>query len=172
MAVATASCRDCDTPSVGPAEAGPVATTSGPRMPVGMLSPAGSSAGADTDAGERPSLGLAKGQKSGSWVELQIAGASDDASKKTFEHWKDDSRFLSVDALTQLHGVFARAMPGFDLFLPRLFAGEALAKLVKELEAFADDAKNGATMRSTARDAATFAKEVSGKGRGLWVLGG
>lgn len=173
MAIAPASCRGCDASSVGPAEAGVVATTtaSGPRMPAGMLAPSGSSAATDTDAGDRPSLQLARGQKAGSWVELQIAGATDDATRKTFDHWKDDSRFLSLDALTLLHGAFARAMPGFDLFLPRLFAGETLAKLVKELEAFAADAKNGATINATARDAAAFAKEVSGKARGLWVLG-
>lgn len=186
-------CRGCDAPSYGPAEAGPV--TSGPRMPAGMLSPAG-----DAEVKSR-SLKLEKGIKTGSWVELQIADPKDEPSRARFNPYGDDSRFFSLDVLPLLHKPFASALPAFDLFVPRLFAGDTLTRLIDELAEFdktltyvktlgsakekwglqsevvrelKDDAEwlaLRATIAATARDVAAFAKEAAGKGRGLWVLG-
>lgn len=163
-------------------------------MPAGMLSPT-------SDAAAKPrSLRLEKGIKAGSWVELQIAEPKDEPSRTAFEHYRDDSRFLSVDVLAVLHKPFASALPGFDLFVPRLFSGERLARLIDELaeldktlsyvktaasarekwgiqselvREIRDDAEwltVRATIAATAHDVAAFAKEASGKGRGLWVL--
>lgn len=193
-------CRACDTPSHGPAEAGGAGTIpSGPHMPAGMLSP--SATPSDAGAKSRASLKLEKGVKAGSWVELQIADPKDEASRSTFDHYRDDSRFLSLDVLAVLHKPFASALPGFDLFVPRLFAGEKLTRLIDELAELdktlsyvktaasarekwgmqselvrdirddADWLAVRATLAATARDVAAFAKEASGKGRGLWVLG-
>ncbi|MBS2017299.1 MAG: hypothetical protein JST00_30730 [Deltaproteobacteria bacterium] len=168
---------------------------SGPRMPAGMLSPPG-----DADAKPR-SLKLEKGIKSGSWVELQVAEPNDAPTRATFEHYRDDSRFFSLDVLPLLHKSFASALPGFDLFVPRLFVGERLTRLVDELgelEKTLSYVKTAASARekwglqselvrglatdaewvavrdaiaATAREVAAFAKATSEKGRGLWILG-
>ncbi len=199
FAFALGACRDCDAPPPAPA---PATSSHGPRMPAGMLAPAASAGptGSTTPLGSA-ALEVARGVRSGPWVELQIAPASDTASRSSFDRWKDDSRFVSIEAITLLHGPFARALPGFDLFVPRLFAAAAATKLANELEAFAaeldgvttasaarekwgaqselvhalaDDAawtRTRGTLAATARELAGFAKAASAKGGGVWVLG-
>ena len=124
------------------------------------------SAAKPLDASE---LRIAHHVKGGPFTELQVARAGDRADRVDFEHWRDDSSFVPLAAMTLLHEAFARALPGFDLFLPRLFGGEALAKLAAELEAFAANAKGDIV--ATAREIATLARATSAKGDALWVLG-
>ena len=134
-------------------------------MPTGMLVPATAAAAAEAGAG---SAGVARHMKAGAWVELQIARPGDDAERREFTHWNDDSWFVSLDAMTALHEPFARVLPGFDLFLPRLFTPDALARLGDELDGFA----GGATgeLASTARELASVARSVAAKREALWVL--
>ncbi len=161
--LALGGCRSCDAPSGGVADAAPA----GPTMPAGMLVPSDApSAAKPLDASE---LRIAHHVKGGPFTELQVARAGDRADRVDFEHWRDDSSFVPLAAMTLLHEAFARALPGFDLFLPRLFGGEALAKLAAELEAFAANAKGDIV--ATAREIATLARATSAKGDALWVLG-
>jgi len=158
-------CRSCDAPSGGAADAAPA----GPTMPAGMLLPNDNdapSAAAPLIASE---LQIAHHVKGGAFTELQVARPGDRADRRDFEHWRDDSSFVSLAAMTLLHEPFARALPGFDLFLPRLFAGEALAKLASELDAFA--ARTQGDIAAAAREIATLARATSAKGSALWVLG-
>jgi hypothetical protein len=154
-------CRSCDERSA-PADAAPA----GPTMPAGMLVP--SDAPSVTEAGAS-SLRVVHHVKGGAFAELQLARAGDRADRRDFEHWRDDSAFLSLDAMTQLHEPFARALPGFDLFLPRLFDGEALERLAAELEAFALRAPGD--LAASAREVSALARAAGAQGRGLWVLG-
>ena len=70
--------------------------------------------------------------------------------------------------MTQLHEPFARALPGFDLFLPRLFAPDALARLAEELTAHARTA--GGDSAATARELAPIVTLAASKKQSLWVL--
>lgn len=140
---------------------------SGPAMPTGMLVPQGSSEGGATERGD--AMRLARGIKSGAWVELQVAAEGDQADRRSFERFRGDSRFVSLEAMTKLHEAFALALPGFDLFLPRLFGGEALNKLARELDALAE--RGGASVVGVARELAGIVREHAQKGQGLWVLG-
>jgi hypothetical protein len=100
-----------------------------------------------------------------------------------------------------LHEPFARALPGFDLFLPRLLEGEALGTLRIELlslqgellampSARAAKARWGEvsqtiqglpedpawlaariTLLATIDELVALAKALESQGRGLWVLG-
>lgn len=139
-----------------------------PTMPTGMLMPAvtaGASVGAEA--------GVVRARKGGAWVELQVARAGDDADRREFTRWSDDSWFVSLEAMTRLHEPFAKALPGFDLFLPRLFAPDALAKLGDELEALAlarSTSGDTATAR-TAGDLAPIVRSAAAKKQSLWVLG-
>jgi hypothetical protein len=101
-------------------------------MPRGLLVPlpdAGASPGPGATPAERLRIarGLARGD---GWVELQVARAND-----RFEPSDPNARFLSIDAMTLLHDAFARASPGFDLFLPRRLDAAALSRLESELGA-------------------------------------
>ena len=113
--------------------------------------------------------------KGGAFTELQVARPGDRADRVDFEHWRDDSSFVPLAAMTQLHEAFARALPGFDLFLPRLFGGEALARLASELDAFAARALAHAQARgdlaATAGEISAMARATAAKGSALWVLG-
>ena len=163
--VALAGCRACSDESGGGALQG---EQSGPTMPTGMLVPASSGADADAGGGDSP-FRVARHMKGGAWTELQIAEPGDRPSRMTFEHWRDDSRFVSLEAMKLLHEEFARALPGFDLFLPRLFAPDALAKLAAELSVFAK--RSTGDIAVTARELATFATQLAMKSQSLWVLG-
>lgn len=159
--ISLGACRSCgeDKERGGP-------TVSGPTMPPGMLVPS------DAPAAPAPatsSLRVARNMKAGPWTELQVARPGDRADRTDFQHWREDSAFVSLEAMTLLHEAFARALPGFDLFLPRLYAPPALAMLAAELEAFASRADG--PIASTAREVATLAKETAAKGASLWVLG-
>ena len=114
-------------------------------------------------------MGVARNIKGGAWTELQLARAGDRADRVDFVHWADDSRFVSLEAMTLLHEAFGRALPGFDLFLPRLFSPDALTKLATELDAFA--ARSSGELANTARELASFARVTATKGQSLWVLG-
>jgi hypothetical protein len=114
-------------------------------------------------------LRVARAVKGGAWTELQIARPGDRADRTDFQHWRDDSWFVSLEAMTLLHQAFAHALPGFDLFLPRMFAPDALVKLAAELDAFGQRASG--EIASTARDVAQIANATAAKGQSLWVLG-
>jgi hypothetical protein len=131
-----------------------------------MLVPTAAPAAAASSAS---GLRLARHVKGGAWTELQTARPGDRADRMDFEHWRDDSTFVSLEAMTLLHEAFARALPGFDLFLPRLYAAEALVKLAAELDAFA--LRSQGEIGTTARELATVARATAAKGSGLWVLG-
>ena len=144
---------------------------------------------------------MARGKTSGEWAELQIARANDGPDRSAFERWQPDSRFLSLDAMSLLHEPFARALPGFDLFLPRHFDGAALGRLRAELalsktalvampSARAAKARWGeasslvaalpddvawldarAALLGTIDALSELALDLETKGLGLWVLG-
>lgn len=157
---ALGGCRSCNEDK-GTREAVP----SGPTMPKGMLVPSDAVAPASTTA----SLRIARNVKGGPWTELQVARPGDRADRKDFHHWRDESSFVSLEAMTLLHEPFARALPGFDLFLPRLYPPDALTKLATELDDFGKRADG--SIAETARELATQARETAAKGASLWVLG-
>jgi hypothetical protein len=143
------------------------AAVSGPTMPTGMLVPAaGTGTRAEADSG---ALRVARNVKGGGWTELQLARPGDKPDRVDFQHWRDDSRFVSLEAMTLMHEPFARALPGFDLFLPRLYGPDALTRLAIELDAFAG--KSSGPIVETARELAGLARETAAKGQSLWVLG-
>jgi hypothetical protein len=171
LVVGASGCRSCTEDRS--ADAVPDARAAQPTMPTGMLMPA-ASAGAGTSAGPSATAGatpgaVARGMKGGAWVELQIARAGDEADRREFTHWNDDSWFVSLEAMTQLHEPFAKTLPGFDLFLPRLFAPDALVKLGEELAAFARSTSGDAA--KTANDLASIVRSAAAKKQALWVLG-
>jgi hypothetical protein len=174
-----AGCRSCaedDGRAARPSEKSPQ-----PTMPTGMLvpiaAPPSSSASASAGAGTAPApvegatgeLRVMHNLKAGTWTELQRARPGDRPDRAEFQRWRDDSRFVSLDAMTLLHEPFARALPGFDLFLPRLFGPAALAKLATELEAFAKRSRG--TIAATASELGALAKDLAQKDESLWVLG-
>jgi hypothetical protein len=163
-AVALGGCRSCGGDKERAGEGG--AALSGPTMPPGMLVPTDAPSAAASSA---PNLRLARHVKGGAWTELQVAPRGDRPGRMDFQHWRDDSTFVSLDAMTLLHEPFARALPGFDLFLPRLFGKEALLKLAAELDAFA--ARSAGEIAETARELAGIARDHAAKGADLWVLG-
>lgn len=138
-------------------------------MPMGMLMPVDASLdGAQPDdAGSR--MRVAHGMKSGAWIELQIAKAGDRPDRAEFVHFREDSPFVSLEAMTALHEAFARALPGFDLLLPRLFSPEALATLDRELEALAQ--RSSGEVAVVAREVAQVARSMAAKNQSVWVLG-
>ena len=168
LTLANAGCRSCAEEHRAAVDAGPAP----PTMPVGMLMPVDAAAtAADAGTGMGPgAMRVARGMKSGAWTELQLARPGDTPDRTDFQHWQGDSSFVSLDAMTLLHEAFARALPGFDLFLPRLFAGDALVRLAVELDAFAPRAAN-ADLATTAREVAQLARGAADKGQSLWVLG-
>ena len=161
VALTVAGCRSCSDERGRGGDAG----VTGPTLPTGMLVPSDAPSGAASSA---PRLSVARKVKSGAWVELQIARASDRADRRDFQHWRDDSRFVSLEAMTLLHEPFARSLPGFDLFLPRLYTSEALARLAAELDAFAS--RSEGDIAATARELAALARSVAEAGGALWVL--
>jgi hypothetical protein len=164
--VAITGCRSCaDDHATPAADSGPPQ----PPMPAGMLM---GSDGAATTIGTGPDAGgarVARGMKSGAWTELQIARSGDGPDRTEFEHWRDDSWFVSLEAMMQLHEAFARALPGFDLFLPRLFEPRALVLLGGELEAVAS--RSTGDLAGAARELAVIARSTAAKGQSLWVVG-
>lgn len=161
-------CRSCGDEQGRSAEGG--AAVTGPTMPTGMLVPIDApSAASSAPAAGASSLRLARHVKGGAWTELQIARPEDRPERYEFDHWRDDSTFVSLEAMTLLHEPFARALPGFDLFLPRLYGGEALTRLAAELDAFA--ARSRGDLAITARELAAIARDTAAKGQRLWVLG-
>lgn len=161
LGAANGGCRSCAEDRGAPADAAPA----GPTMPVGMLMPV-DAAGSETGTG---TMRVARGMKSGAWTELQVAKPGDRPDRSDFQHWLDDSSFVSLEAMTLMHEAFARALPGFDLFLPRLFGPEALVKLGAELEALAQ--RSSGDIAGTARELAQLARQTAAKGQSLWVLG-
>lgn len=151
------------------------------------------------DVTERLSIGRLK--KSGEWAELQAAAPSDSPDRTTFEHWRADSLYLSIDAITLLHDAFARSLPGFDLFLPKLYEPSRLPLLRKELttlrsqlsnmlavsaakvrwgssssliQQLPDDAawlRARAALVATLDELVTLVEALEKQNQGLWVLG-
>ncbi len=164
LELANAGCRSCAEERASLVDAVPAQ----PTMPIGMLMPVDASA--VTGEAGAGALRVAHGMKSGAWTELQRAHAGDAPGRTNFEHWRDDSSFVSLEAMTLMHEAFARALPGFDLFLPRLFVRAALVRLAAELEAFASRGAN-AEVAATARELAHLARGAVDEGQSLWVLG-
>jgi hypothetical protein len=168
-AAAIGGCRSC----AEERGAAPDAAPAQPTMPTGMLMPVeggGATPAVDAGAGAGPNaLRIARGVKSGAWTELQLAKPGDAPGRTDFQHWRADSSFVSLEAMTLLHEPFARALPGFDLFLPRLFGPEALVKLGAELDSFAQ--RSTGELAGTARDLAQLARDTAAKNQSLWVLG-
>lgn len=170
-------------------------------MPTGMLAPLPDAPPSSPPGSAADRLAIARGKKGGEWAELQVARAGDAPDRSAFEHWQAESRFLSLDAMTLLHDPFARALPGFDLFLPRLLDGPALGRLRAELEALkgqlaampnvaAAKARWGevstlvgglvddtswvaarAALVATIDELSRFAGELQASSKSLWVLG-
>jgi hypothetical protein len=164
LGLAGAGCRSCADDRGGAVEAGPPQ----PAMPTGMLMPS-TTPSTELEAGAASALRVAHGVKGGAWTELQIAAAGDRPERVTFQHWRDDSSFVSLEAMTLMHEAFAKALPGFDLFLPRLFDPAALTRLAVELESFAQ--RGAGDIAVTARELAQLARGTAAKGQSLWVLG-
>jgi len=138
-------------------------------MPSGMLVPAAAGDEAGANPPSAANLRIARHVRGGAWTELQVAAPGDAPTRNDFQHWRDDSIFLSLEAMTLLHEPFARALPGFDLFLPRLYGPDALAKLSTELDAFAT--RSSGPISETARELSALAKSTAAKNQSLWVLG-
>jgi hypothetical protein len=170
-------------------------------LPFGMLH--GGSDGSSAPGREGAAAGrlhAARGVTTGEWFELQPAAPGDAPSRTVFGHFRSGSLFLSLDAMTLLHGAFARALPGFDAFAPHLLDPAALRRLRTELAAFAetwtrvttaaaareafptsplvrslqtdDDWRAArAALAATIEEIARFAAELEAKGAALWVLG-
>lgn len=112
-----------------------------PPMPTGMLVPVEGSAPVPAsstlaDAGPGRRMALTQGETGGAFVELQPSAKGELPDRRDFTRWQKTSHYLSVDAITLLHGPLARANPGFDLFVPRYFGPYALERLVTELATF------------------------------------
>lgn len=187
-------CRGCADGARDRAEA------SGPTMPVGLLAPLPDGAGAGAAARFALLQGTAARDPGTGWIELQRARDGDGPERSAFERGLATSSYLSADAMTFLHDAFARALPGFDPFLPHFFDRDALGRLVRELVVVRADlarttslagAKDrwgaSSTVAGLADDAAwdaartallrtieglsALAAEGVRDGRGLWVLG-
>lgn len=160
LALGVEGCRGCaDGASPAPVDAGQ------PPMPSGMLVPSPSAAasgeaGAAKDAAAR--LRVTRGEKGGAFTELQIAPPGERPDRWDFTHWRDDSRFVSLDAMTLLNVPFARALSGFDLFLPRLFPPDALDRLARELRAYEKEWTSLATLAEAKARWAKYSELVAG----------
>jgi|GEM_PF-3065826 len=180
----TAACKSCDVRPAGPGDGGDdPAVAEGPHvqptMPEGMLLPgAGGGGGASGEGGSdrgasgggasaAPGVRTARRVKAGPYAELQPAAAGDRPSRRDLASWSDASLFVSLEAMALLHEAFARALPGFDLFVPRLLGPDALRVLAGEL---APIERAGGPAASAAREVAAYADELAKQQRGLWVL--
>ena len=110
-------------------------------MPPGMLNGAAAEDGAAAEPlDDVAKVRIARGKKSGEWMELQAATPGEKGEPSAaarLVRFKDDSRFLAPAAFTLLHAPFAKALPGFDAFQANFFSPAALARLAAELETFA-----------------------------------
>lgn len=84
-------------------------------------------------------LTLQKGVTGGGYTEFQVAPPNDKPDWSKFEHWKKDSLFLHYEGATLLWQPFHDVDPGFDVFAPRLFDPQMLARLATSLDAFKKD---------------------------------
>lgn len=136
-------------------------------MPRGLLVPGADAAAVYTARGD---LALHRDRIEG--VELHGASASD-VERNDVDGGAADAVYLSLDAMTVLHDVFARAYVrssdggAFDLFVPRIVDGRVLAD---ELRAFLDHLPLDAPGRDTlAQTGASLIQLAQARGR-LWVL--
>lgn len=208
LAVISAGCSKSD----APADAGLSVASSQRPMPTGMLmpgptgmiAPGAANASANAEPSRPPSparLRVTLHEKAGAFTELQVAPNGDPPTRLVFDHWREDSHFVSLDAMTLLTPAFAAALPGFDLFMPRLFDPKALGRLDTELGIFAQTWSAVPTAAAAkakwalysdhvrslqtdaqwlaSRDALTktidelvgIARSIGGSGHSLWVLG-
>ncbi len=166
-------------------------------LPSGMLMGPTAAAPASADPGRR--LRSTRGATTGEWIELQPAAPGDSPKRTTFDHFRSDSLFVPLDAMTLLHEAFARAEPGFAVFTPQLLDARALGRLRAELASFrkewtsidavkvararfeasslvrgltSDDAWREArgALVATIDDVAKLAAAQEEKGAGLWVV--
>lgn len=136
-------------------------------MPRGLLVP-----GADAAAVSTPRGDLALHHDRVEGVELHGASATD-TERNDVDAGAADAVFLSLDAMTVFHDAFARAYArssdggAFDLFVPRLVDGHALAV---EVRAFLDRLPADAPGRDlVTQTGAALIQVAEARGR-LWVL--
>lgn len=106
-------------------------------LPTGMLMGTFDAAAPKTGIARR--LRSTRGATAGEWIELQPAAPGDSPKRTAFEHFRSDSLFLPLDAMTLVHDAFARAEPGFAPLSPQLLDARALGRLRAELATFAKD---------------------------------
>lgn len=100
-------------------------------MPTGMLA-----APASATPTVAKSLRAVRDATTGEWIELQPAPEGESPKKTKFDFFRKDSLFIPLDAMSLLHDSFARAMTGFALFTPQLFAAMNLGALETQLREF------------------------------------
>jgi hypothetical protein len=198
LLTALSGCRGCEGAPAHEAQ-----EASGPTMPTGLLTPPAPLPVPATDSPQKDAAaGLSLGTvKTDGAVELQVAQSNDAPDRTSFERGLRGSRFLSLDAMPLFHDAFAKAAPGFDLFLPRLLDGTALGRLRAELRdlrgrvastsnlaaakaqwaavaplisGLADDSEwlsARAELLGTIDSIVAFAAGVADQGKGLWILG-
>lgn len=149
----------------------PGAASAGPTMPPGMLMPSASAASAAPGAPGAAGSGIARNQKSGEWIELQLAGDHDAPDRARFDRFKGDSLFLSPGSFATLSEPFGRALPGFHPLRANLYPPDALGRLAGELDTFAKAPATSGESASLARELSAYARDLSGRGKSLWVLG-
>jgi len=140
-----------------------------PPMPRGMLVPAPSGATVPAERGDY----TLHHERISSGVELHLAGPAD-TERGNVDIRGDAAEgaaaavWLSLDAMTVFHDAFARAyQPGtFDLFVPRIVDGKALAV---ELRALLERLAPGTVRDALARTGAELIQFVEARER-LWVL--
>jgi hypothetical protein len=166
-------------------------------LPTGMLM--GTFDAAAPKARSAARLRSTRGATAGEWIELQPAAPGDSPKRTTFEHFRSDSLFLPLDAMTLLHDTFARAEPGFAPLSPQLLDARALGRLRAELATFAkewssiDSARAArerfptsslvrdlssddewrearSALAPTIEDLTKLAADLEKKGSGLWVI--
>jgi hypothetical protein len=171
-------------------------------MPTGMLTPLPDAPPPPPPGTPAERLSVLRSRPGGEWIELQVARPDDRPGRADFTRGDPESRYITVDVARLLHDPLSRALPGFDLFVPRLFEPGALGRLRGELLVFEKevlaigtlavargrwgevsplvDGLEGdvawldarATLVRSIETLAALADELRARGRGLWVLGG
>jgi len=132
-------------------------------MPKGMLVPAPSGSTAPVERGD---YALHHAPIAGG-VELRPASPTD-TERNQVDAGASDAVWLSLDAMKVFHDAFARAyQPGtFDLFVPRIVDGKALAA---ELRALLERLAPGTVSDALARAGADLIQFSEARDR-VWVL--
>ncbi len=136
-------------------------------MPKGMLMPAPSGSTAPVERGDY----ALHHERIATGVELVRASPTDTERNDVrgdAAGGVEDAAYLSLDAMTVFHDAFARAYRGgtFDLFVPRIVDGRALAD---ELRALVQRLAPSTVRDAIARAGAELIQFAEARGR-LWVF--